>query len=277
MIEIQTPEELVPLGILAKLDREQLSKLARNLADAARDKWIRLAQADNQYGKHMRHDYIRGIQKPVVAGGTAVVALVGTVANIMEHGDSGQDMRETHLGNMVNVVPRGQRGKHEAEEGGYYRAIPFRHATPGSVAGVVGQEMGSQYSSHQAVADSKKLGREVYGHAKDLEASKSRPALGTQYGGRLEAGLAPKLKDHHKTDIYAGMIREEKTYEEATQSQYMTFRTISTHRTDEEGNRVPATEGWQREPIPARRYAEKVSDFVAKIAADAAVAVLEGE
>jgi hypothetical protein len=110
-----------------------------------------------------------------------------------------------------------------------------------------------------------KLGKEVYGAAKGLEATRSRPGLGAKYGGRLEAGMAPKLRDHHKTDIYAGMIREEKTYEAATQSQYVTFRTISTR----------VTTGWIRGPIAARNYAEKVADFVVRIAPKAVAALLE--
>lgn len=276
MIEIKAPEELIPMGMLAKLDRSHLSKLAHSLANAARYKWIQLAQVDNQYGKHMRFDYIRGIQKPIVSEGTAVISLVGVVPNILEHGDDGQDMRETHLGENVSVAPRGQRGKHEDKQGGYYRYIPFRHTSPGASRGAVGQEMGTPYTGHQSVSDAKKLGREVYAHARSLEATRSQPGMGVRYGGRLSAGLAPKLRDHHKTDIYAGMIHEIKTYEKATQGQYVTFRTISTHTVDEKGRRVDATVGWKRKPIPARNYAEQVSAFVEKIAANAAKIILEG-
>lgn len=263
MIEIQTSEALIPPGLVAQLEEKQLDQLAENLADAARSEWIRLGQKDQS---SMRQDYIAGIQKPVVSRGTAVVALVGSVANMLEHGAPQQDLRDTLLGSQVPTVPRGQRGKHEGKEGQYYRAIPFRHATPGATGQVVGQEMGAAYSGHQAVADFKKLGREVYGAARGLEATKSRPGLGAQYGGRLEPGLAPKLKDHHKTDIYAGMIRKEKTYESATQGQYFTFRTISTK----------VTTGWIRGPIMARNYVEKVAAFVTKLAPAAVRALLEG-
>jgi hypothetical protein len=266
--EITVPENIVPPEMIANLGERQLTQLAKNLADAARAKWIKLGQED---GSSRRHDYIRGIQKPIVSRGTAVISLVGTVANLLEHGDSGEDMRQTLLGDKVPVVARGERGKHEAAEGGFYRAVPLRHSVPGATGGVVGQEMGSAYSDHDAVADSKKLGAEVYGQAMKLGR-----------GERLGEGMAPKLRDHHKTDIYAGMIREEKTYEEDTQAQYMTFRTISTHITEvEEGpggtkihKRIRATVGWQRGPIRARRYAEKVSEFVAKIAPKAAQALL---
>ena len=272
MIEIQTPDELIPPEIIAKLGRKQLNQLAKMLAGAARDEWIRLASQDNS---SMRGDYIRGIQKPEVSEGTAVIALVGTVANLLEHGDGGVDLRDILLGDHIPTKPRGTRGgKHEASEGGYYRAIPFRHATPGASAQVVGAEMGSAHSRQSGTEFGKKLGREIYGEAKKLKSYSGGAAAAQR---RLAPGHAPKLKDHHKTDIYAGMIREEKTYEQAAQSQYFTFRTISTHVTDAEGDRVEATEGWQRDAIVGRKFAEKVSDYVAKIAADAAKAMLEVE
>lgn len=261
MIEILAPEALIPPDLIAGLSEKQLDQFVENLADAARSEWIRLAQQDSS---SMIQDYIKGIQKPVVQSGTAVIALVGSVANMLEHGAPQQDLRETLLGSEVPLVPRGQRGKHEGKEGQHYRAIPFRHATPGATGQAVGQEMGSAYSSHQAIADSKKLGREVYGQAFKLKAHTDPEAEPKER--RLPAGMAPKLRDHHKTDIYAGMIREQKTYEAATQSQYFTFRTISTR----------VTTGWIRGAIAARNYAEKVAAFVGRIAPGTVQALLEG-
>lgn len=261
MIEILAPEALIPPGLVAQLEEKQLDQLAENLADAARSEWIRLGQRDQS---SMRQDYIKGIQKPVVSRGTAVVSLVGSVANMLEHGAPRLDLRETLLGTEVSTVPRGQRGKHEGKEGQYYRAIPFRHTTPGAAGGVIGQEMGAAYKSHDAVADSKKLAREVYGQALKLKPYRETGAKPEET--RLPPGLAPKLRDHHKTDIYAGMIREVKEYEAATQAQYFTFRTISTR----------VTTGWIRGPIAARNYAEKVAAFVVKIASGTVAALLEG-
>ena len=157
MIEIQAPADLIPTDILVDLNVKQLDQLAKDLGDAARAKWIKLAQADQGFGKHLVPDYIKGIQKPVVSNGTAVVSLVGSVAHLLENGDTGQDMRQTHLGKAVPTVPRGERGKHEAAEGGYYRAIPIRHSVPGASAGVVGQEMGAAYGGKEG----KRLGRKV--------------------------------------------------------------------------------------------------------------------
>jgi len=267
MIEIRTKKDLIPADILPQLSTEQLTKLARNLADAAYAKWVKLGQADPS---SRRQEYLQGIQEPVVSYGTATITLVGTVPNMYEHGAPARDLREVMLGENIPTVDRGSRGKHEAKEGGYYRAIPFRHTNPGAVSGI-GQPMGRAYSD--VVTDAKKLGKEVYGQAKQL-----RAYVPGQENNRLPGGMAPKLKDHHATDIFAGMIREEKTYEKATQSQYFTFRTISTHitrRTSLGWVRVPATIGWAVPAIQARGYAKKVSEFVEKIAPEAARALLE--
>jgi hypothetical protein len=184
--------------------------------------------------------------------------------NIVENGMAELDLHDTLLGPNVPVVPIGERGKHEREDGGFFRAIPFRHATPGT-KGAVGPAMGDPYRGHDAVADSKKLGTEVYAQAKELLPTRTDPYTGkTQQGERLPAGLAPLLKPHHATDIYAGMIREEKTYERATQSQYVTFRTIST-----------GSPGWVRPATPGAHYAEQVAQFVARIAPQAFEAYVE--
>lgn len=111
-----------------------------------------------------------------------------------------------------------------------------------------------------------KLGKEIYSTAKKLSASKSNPYGGMSYGERLPAGMAPKLKRHHAVDIYAGMVRAEKTYVKSTQSQYTTFRTIST-----------GSPGWIRpSTLPGKQYAEKVVQFVKGIAADSFQAYVEG-
>jgi len=66
----------------------------------------------------------------------------------------------------------------------------------------------------------------------------------------------PKLKEHHKTDIYDGMIRQEAAYKEGVQTTYSTFRTIS--------EAVP--EGWIRPPTNPRHFAKRTQDFIARMA-----------
>jgi hypothetical protein len=127
--------------------------------------------------------------------------------------------------------------------------------------------MGSAYAGHDAISDSRKLGRDVYKSAKSLSATRTSPYGKTQWGGRLNVPSVPLLKAHHKSSIYQGMVRKEKTYEKATQNQYFTFRTISTS---------VVGDSWIRKPIEARNYAVKVSEFVSKMLPDAVSAYFEG-
>jgi len=254
----------IPTEMLEKLNEVQ--QLIFDIADASRDYWIMLASKDSS---HLRFDYLTGILPVEDKKGQSVIGLVGELPHLLEEGAPSLDLRTTLLGPKVPTVPRGQRGKHLAKIGGYYRAIPFRHMTPGTAAAPRGKtsglEMGMAYKGHPAIANAKALGKSIHKAAKKLSASVSAPGQKTVYGGRLQAGMAPKLKEHHKTDIYAGMIRERKTYEKATQSQYYTFRTISTN----------VTEGWIRPPIIARHYADQVAQYATKLAPEVVTAFLE--
>lgn len=260
MIEVETGT-LIPDDIAAAVE-SSVDAILSNIAEAARSHWLKLA---GQGLRTTRRDYMNGIQ-PVrfPAQHRAVITLVGVLPNLIELGMPETDLHDTLLGPKVPVAPMGERGKHEREDGGFFRAIPFRHATPGT-KGAVGRAMGDPYEGHEAVADAGKLGRRVYAQAKQLAPTKTDPyGGGTRTGGRLPEGLAPKLKPHHAVDIYAGMIREEKTYERATQSQYVTFRTIST-----------GSPGWLRPATEGVHYAEQVARFVTRIAPQAFKAYVE--
>lgn len=259
-VEIADLDQMVPKDILDALSLDVTDQLVRDIADAARAEWIRLAGKDL---RTTRRDYLNGIQPVQMRGkGTAVITLLGELPNIIEEGMDTLDLHDTLLGPNVPISEPGNYGKHlKVMKGGglgYYRAIPFRHATPGT-GGAVGQPMGRLYREsaygEDFVKKFKKLGKDVYGAAKELKPTKGDPYGKVSYGGRLPEGMAPKLKPHHATDIFAGMIREEKTYVEATQSQYMTFRTIST-----------GSPGWIRPATTGRHYAKKVGDYVARMA-----------
>jgi hypothetical protein len=263
MIEYTDLEKMLPPGLIDAMSQAAVDEVLANIMEAARAEWIRIAGAE-LFGT--RRDYINGIQPVQFKPGQGIISLVGELPNIVEHGMERTDMHDTLLGRSVPTVPPGQRGKHRKQDrSGYYRAIPFRHATPGS-GGASGQPMGRAYSEHEAVEDSRKLGKEVYAAAKKLSATKSEPYGGVGYGGRLPAGMAPKLKEHHAVDIYAGMVRAEKKYKKATQSQYVTFRTISTD-----------SPGWIRpSTLPGKQYSQRVVAFINKIAVGAFQAYVEG-
>lgn len=170
----------------------------------------------------------------------------GALALLLENGCGPWDMR-------VMLLPgRSPTGLKVSEDGYFYRSIPFRHGAPGGSGGNF-PAMGSQFTregqkrlsmAHRGALDAAGaglIGQRVHGAAQGLDPSLSAPGQRTKYGGRLEAGLAPLLRPRHATDIFAGMIRETKTYERADQAQYMTFRTISqnpgTHRYDTSSRR----------------------------------------
>lgn len=277
MIQVQNMDVLIPPEVYAKMNPKALRAVVRDIAAGARARWIQLASKDKSVFKN---DYIRGIQQVSYRGNLAIITLLGEIPHILEDGAPALDMRTTLLGPNVPVVPMGERGKHLNKRGGYFRAIPFRHATP-TAGHVVGQAMGSAYRGHELVRDAKKLGKEIYKAAKGLDATKSDPYGKTKWGGRLnteklntygnvlgpQQRMIPLLKPHHKTDIYQGMVKQTKVYGKAEQSQYTTFRTISTSVKD----------GWIRKPITARHYADQVNQYVQKVAPMSLAAFLESE
>lgn len=140
-----------------------------------------------------------------------------------------------------------------AKDGSKYLIIPFRHnvPTPSGKGALARQMPQSVYalaskmpaSTHQTSgfrlsASGHKVTRYTY-----------------QWGGRLPAGLTPKLKPSHKTDIHAGMVRFDTTTpahggkKAAKSSAYFTFRVMS-----------EKSSGWIVAPRPGQFIAQKVAD-----------------
>ncbi len=212
--------DLIPDDVIQHLSEEAVYKIVGNIADGARNEWVRLA-GEKLHGS--RNDYISSIQAVVhKPKGVAILSLVGQPANLIENGMDETDLRDTLLGPDVPVAEAGGKGKKRAKDGHFYRAVPFRHGTPGT-GGSVGRAMGDAYS--KVVKDSAALGRSVYRAAKNLGPAERLPAH-TRYGRGKKLSV-PKLREHHKTDIYAGMQKLRGAYAKAAQSQYQTFRTIS--------------------------------------------------
>ena len=236
---------------------EMVRMVMNQIANAAHAKWVQLA-ADGLQSS--RTDYIQGIQPVVLKDKTATIQLVGTLPTMIELGWEGGFLHETLLDEEF-------RGVRISQDGSRYRAIPFRHKAPTS-GHQGGQPMGSQFiqkaksmaAPHATVADAVKLGKKVHRAAKKL-----------QPGQRLKAGLAPKLRPHHTTDIFAGMKVNKQPVGAGKavsghQRTYTTFRTIS--------DAVP--DKWFHPGIAPRDYAEDVAEHVGKIAAPAFEAFIKG-
>lgn len=253
MIEIAI-SQMIPESLTA-LAGSVMESLLDDVAEMARAKWMALARTELTSS---REAYLNAIQPIEGSEGERTIRLVGWLANAVEQGIEGFDLRDTLLG------PR-SRLRHVAADGSAYGRVPFRHAGPGG-AGLHGQPMGRQYgptAEHSrglgglmSAEQARSMGENIYRAAKALDQTTSfqggKTLHGTAWGGRLPAGLAPKLAEHHVTDIFAGMVRVRHTYQKATQTQYMTWRTIS--------ERI--TRGWYHPGITARNLAERVRDHV---------------
>ena len=119
-----------------------------------------------------------------------------------------------------------------SSKGNRYLIIPFRHNTPGNNAHAAAMPanihaQASQLSPSSIIGQ----GTRVSGTgAYDVKTKKllTVPQNKYQWGQSLPAGLAPKLKEHHKTDIYAGMKRfNTSTPGGAKSSSFLTFRVMS--------------------------------------------------
>lgn len=232
------------------LNKGDVERITRGLAAAARQRWVAKAQKEL---RSTSRDYIAGIGEIEVKGQIATIALTGKVPNMVEQGWSGADMRATLLG-------PGAKNVKTAADGSRYNTVPFRHGTPGTGGRNVGREMPP----------------EIHKEAKKLVATVSRIGANgkpgaVMYGGRLvptakmgEAArtiLATKERAHHWGSIYLGMIKEQKTYEKATQNQFTTFRRIST-------NVKRGAKHWVHPGITARAFAEKVQQEIKGLAND---------
>lgn len=289
---------IVPEGILAAVSEDAVDSIMRDIAEGARHEWIRLA------GKNVRAQaptYLRAIQAVRFGRGTATITLLGEEANRIEQGHPRIEQKHGLLGAKVPVTEppaKGKRQRYKRErrggktvltEDGFYRPVPIRHATP-QTRGQVGTPMGDAYRDALGPKAAARLGRAVYAAAKELAPTTTEPyGSGTQWGGRLDTSElvygkkktpinVPKLKEYHTVDIYAGMYRMEKTYEQATQGYYQTFRTISV---DGSGMLVGA-KGKPKHPdswvIPEKKglhIAEDVRKYVAKISPESFRAYVE--
>ena len=275
-LEARIPPELLGVVSIGAAQRI-VDGILLDVLEGARAKWIQLAGAS--FGTTAR-DYIASIQKPEVKMGVGTLALVGKLADVLENGRDVMYLHDVLLGPDVPEVPVGERGKHRTVDGEHvYRAIPFRHQTPGS-EGTIAQRMGEAYSRRYGSDIAKKIGKTVHNRAKRLA---PRDFDIGDPGERLESGYAPVLRQSyepvkniagdvvafaapHSTDVYADMLRGGKQYRAAYGTQYTTFRTISTAVEDK----------WIRAPSPGRELAKHVSSQMDRLADMAFQSYLEG-
>lgn len=119
-----------------------------------------------------------------------------------------------------------------SKKGRRFLIIPFRHNTPGHNAHAADMPQ-HVYQQARDLAPSRVTGRGSRKSGLDAHDIQTRQPMRVAsrkylWGGRLGAGLAPKLRSHHKSDPYAGMVRfDARTPGGKRYSTYMTFRVMA--------------------------------------------------
>lgn len=170
------------------------------------------------------------------------------LANQIETGRPERDLKTVLQ--TSNKVRRVQHGKHAGQK---YLIIPFRHNTPGFTAHA--KDMPPHiYQQAKQLLPSRVVGQTTRTSGTGAQV----PQLVYKWGGRLPQGLAPKMKPHHKTDIYAGMVKFNTSTPKAKSSAYTSFRTMGEW-----------SDGWVVGPRPGLYLALATSEFAKKALSEA--------
>lgn len=222
---------------LGVIDQAAVDRALQGIAEAARAKWTRLAQA----GLHTtRQAYLLGLGQPELEGpGRASVTLTGNLPNMIERGADAFDLREGLLGSAnpnVRTTANGSR----------YRFVPLRMTSPGT-RGAVGQPMDQVYappgpgsrSGRAGLEAAKQIGQMIYARAKGLAPGENLGATGL-----------PKLQPGHASAPFDRLMRAGAK----GHRYYVAFRTVS-DRVDK----------WQHPGFNARNFVDGARAHAEKV------------
>jgi hypothetical protein len=208
-----------------KLDSNQVNDMVSAVSQALTLEIYRnWTEAAKQQLHSTRNNYIKGLILKNEENGINSITLVGQLNNMIENGCEPFDMKESFK-ESAKV--------HFTKDGGWYLTIPFRLATPGAIG--------------ENEAFSGVMPSEIYDIVRNQIPTITSQRSGTIYGGEsLKKGNIPteyaipktraaivssigRVFDEYKnkSSIYEGLMRNQKTYEKATQSTYGTFRRVS--------------------------------------------------
>jgi hypothetical protein len=228
----------------------KVSDAVQRAAEDAKYRWAdAVMKAPGIWAKE-REAYVASIGWRWVDGNhlSAVVETNLPLADEIENGRPARDLKR-----MLNTSVKARNGKN-----GRYLIIPFRHNTTGNSAHAPAMPS-AIYSLAGGMDKSLIVGhgkRESGTGAFSLKTKQKYLVRQRQYswGDRLPSGLAPKLKDSHRTDIYAGMTRMNTSSGEQKSSKYLTFRVMSEH-----------SAGWVVPPKPGLHIARDVAQNVDRV------------
>lgn len=225
----------VALGDLAAtstaLDKTVLPHLSQTVAflvDQGYADWVQSVRQAQGVWKGDKERYESSLNRTMKGAYAGEIWTDLKLAEEIERGRPEKDLKkmlDTSL--KVRVSNKGHR----------YLIIPFRHNTAGNAAlgkpmpanvGAQAKKLSQSFVTGQGM---RPTGQGYQGGTflSDPKTKKAFLVTGNSYkwGDKLPAGLAPKLKSSHTTDIYANMVRMGANSAVAKSSTYMTFRIMS--------------------------------------------------
>lgn len=171
--------------------------------------------------KAEKNEYFDSIKWKMTGSFSAEVWSDYRYADEIEKGRPARDLKK-----MLQTSKRVRISQSRVNRGKKYLIIPFRHNTPGRSA-LARPMPGDIYSIAENLSASSVLTPGSVKPKTRLSGSgHTVPQQSYKWGDRLPAGLAQKLQPHHKTDIYAGMVRFDASKGASKSSSYLTFRVM---------------------------------------------------
>lgn len=236
-----------------------LNQAVRAVSQQLSANWQEAVQRSNLWSGE-KDKYVASITWQITGPFSAVVQSNYEHDEEIENGRPAYDLKQ--------MLQTSQKTRTSGKTGKKYLIIPFRHNVPGADA--IGQAMPQHiYDQAHALSPSQVTGTGT--RPAMLRPGKSGvrqmltvPSHSYKWGGRLPAGLAPKLKESHATDIYASMVRmDTRTPGGGRHSSYMTFRIM-----------VEGSSKWILPPKEGLRIAAKVTEDMRPLAEKAFVEAL---
>lgn len=243
--------ELIAVGPLARAEIfTNLSGAVEAVAQAGVERWQR-AGLKAPLWEGERKAYAGAVRYRMVGPYEAEIINDYKYVEDIESGRPAYDMKR-----MLNTSMKVRTSR----KGRRYLIIPLRHNTPGNSAHA-GAMPAAIYEEARTLKPSKIIGGGTRLSGTGAWSIRSRsPAMVAlrkyAWGDRLPPGLSPKLKDHHKTDPHAGMVRmSARTPGGQSYSTYLTFRVMA------EGS-----SGWIVAPRPGLGIAKAVASSIERTA-----------
>ena len=242
----------IPLDDYMPLVRRALERIGME----TRARWVDLIQQSASIPQREKGDYVQSLTVEKVGPLQVSVYSDWKYAYEIENGRPARDLKR-----MLDTSMKVRVSTSKKNAGKRYLIIPFRH-TLSSMPGPVRAAAKMLTKSEVTGMGQRQSGTGAW------DVKTKAPFLVAQrnykWGAKLSVGLAPKKAEHHKTDIYAGMVRMNTSAGKGKSSAYLTFRTM-----------MEGSAGWITKPVPGVFHIPKLAQEIEPMAREMLTAALK--